>query len=101
LWTLPKARDLPLTGETVEEAVDRLPGRGWSQGCGSSRCRDGLITDVDVLPGNAHDSEKVMEVVERPEEALGTGTTVGVVFWRQTQMASTPSLPAKTACYGA
>jgi len=24
----------------------------------------GLITDVDVLPGNAHESEKVLEVVE-------------------------------------
>ena len=31
----------------------------------------GLITDVDVLPGNAHDSEKVLEVVERSEEAMG------------------------------
>jgi len=32
----------------------------------------GLITDVDILPGNAHDSEKVVEVVERSEEALGS-----------------------------
>jgi len=31
----------------------------------------GLITDVDVLPGNGHDSEKVLEVVERSEEAMG------------------------------
>jgi hypothetical protein len=31
----------------------------------------GLITDLDVLPGNAHDSEKVLEVVERSEEAMG------------------------------
>jgi len=31
----------------------------------------GLITDVDVLPGNAHDSGKVLEVVERSEEAMG------------------------------
>ena len=31
----------------------------------------GLITDVDVLPGNAHDSRNVVEVVERSEEALG------------------------------
>jgi len=31
----------------------------------------GLITDVDVLPGNAHDSEKVVEVVERSEQAMG------------------------------
>jgi transposase len=31
----------------------------------------GLITDVDVLPGNAHDSEKVFEIVERSEEAMG------------------------------
>lgn len=31
----------------------------------------GLITDVDVLPGNAHDSEKVLEVVKRSEEAMG------------------------------
>jgi transposase len=31
----------------------------------------GLITDVDVLPGNAHDSWNVVEVVERSEEALG------------------------------
>lgn len=31
----------------------------------------GLITDVDVLPGNAHDSQNVVEVVERSEEALG------------------------------
>ena len=32
----------------------------------------GLITDVDVLAGNAHDSEKVMEVMERSEEATGS-----------------------------
>lgn len=31
----------------------------------------GLITDVDVLPGNAHDSQNVVEVVQRSEEALG------------------------------
>lgn len=31
----------------------------------------GLITDVDILPGNVHDSEKVLEVVERSEEAMG------------------------------
>ena len=31
----------------------------------------GLITDVDILPGNAHDSENVVEVVERSEQALG------------------------------
>jgi hypothetical protein len=31
----------------------------------------GLITDVDILPGNAHDSQNVMEVVERSEEAMG------------------------------
>jgi len=31
----------------------------------------GLITDVDILPGNAHDSEKVLEVVKRSEEAVG------------------------------
>jgi len=31
----------------------------------------GLITDVDILPGNAHDSRKVAEVVERSEEAVG------------------------------
>jgi hypothetical protein len=31
----------------------------------------GLISDVDILPGNAHDSQNVMEVVERCEEAMG------------------------------
>jgi hypothetical protein len=31
----------------------------------------GLITDVDILPGNAHDSQNVVEVMERSEEALG------------------------------
>lgn len=31
----------------------------------------GLITDVDILPGNAHDSQNVVEVVERSEEAVG------------------------------
>lgn len=31
----------------------------------------GLITDVGILPGNAHDSQNVMEVVERSEEAVG------------------------------
>ena len=31
----------------------------------------GLITDVDILPGNAHDSRNVVEVVKRSEEAVG------------------------------
>ena len=31
----------------------------------------GLITDVDILLGNAHDSQNVLEVVERCEEAMG------------------------------
>ncbi len=31
----------------------------------------GLITDVDILPGNAHDSQNVMEVVERSEQVFG------------------------------
>lgn len=31
----------------------------------------GLITHVDILPGNAHDSEKVLEVLERSEQAMG------------------------------
>jgi hypothetical protein len=31
----------------------------------------GLITDVDILPGNAHDSQNVVEVVERSDEAVG------------------------------
>jgi hypothetical protein len=31
----------------------------------------GLITDVDILPGNAHDSQNVVELVERSEEAVG------------------------------
>jgi transposase len=39
----------------------------------------GLITDVDILPGNAHDSRNVVEVVERSEEAVGekVGTIIG------------------------
>lgn len=31
----------------------------------------GLITDVDILPGNAHDSQNVVDVVKRCEEAVG------------------------------
>jgi len=31
----------------------------------------GLITDVDILPGNAHDSQNVVQLVERSEEAVG------------------------------
>jgi metal-dependent hydrolase (beta-lactamase superfamily II) len=31
----------------------------------------GLISDVEVLAGNAHDSQNVVEVVEHSEEALG------------------------------
>jgi transposase len=30
----------------------------------------GLITDVDILPGNAHDSQNVVEVVQRSEGAI-------------------------------
>jgi hypothetical protein len=37
----------------------------------SADAESGLITDVDILPGNAHDSENVVEVVERSEEAIG------------------------------
>jgi cell division FtsZ-interacting protein ZapD len=39
----------------------------------------GLITDVDILPGNAHDSQNVMEVVERSQQVLREkiGTVIG------------------------
>ncbi len=77
------AKDRIVSVSDPEMRHGRLPA-GYGQGKSSHQRFDGhkaivaadaetgLITDVDMLPGNAHDSERVMEVVERSQEALGS-----------------------------